>query len=77
MANGPNKLTADDAYEAAHMSAQRLIDRLQELLGDMPAPESTAINWGHVGTLGSVNAYLSRVVELMDPDQEARERGIA
>src|SRR5688500_13717759 len=44
------KLTADAAYENAHLVAQDLVERIRELLFDMPAPgnEEHPIHWGHV-----------------------------
>lgn len=63
----PN-LKAEAAYENAHLVAQDLIERLKELLFDMPAPGSDEhpIHWGHVGDITHVNAELSNLVAFLD-----------
>jgi len=62
------KLTADAAYENAHLFAQDLVERIRELLFDMPAPgnEEHPIHWGHVGDVNEVNRRLSEVVRFLD-----------
>ena len=62
------KLTADAAYENAHLVAQDLVERIRELLFDMPAPgnEEHPIHWGHVGDVNEVNRRLSEVVRFLD-----------
>jgi len=67
-ANRKPKLTADAAYENAHLVAQDLVERIRELLFDMPAPgvEETPIHWGHVGDVNNVNRQLSEVVRFLD-----------
>lgn len=54
------KLTADAAYENAHLVAQDLLERIRELLHDQPAPgnEERPISWADVGTLAEVNNRL-------------------
>jgi hypothetical protein len=63
----PN-LQAEAAYETAHIVAQDLVARIQEILTDMPAPEDDAqpIHWGHVGDLTYVNAQLSELVSFFN-----------
>ena len=65
--NEKPKLTAEAAYENAHLVAQDLLERIRELLFDMPAPgsEEHAIDWGHVGDLNEVNNRLSSVVAFL------------
>ena len=62
------KLTANAAYENAHLVAQDLVERIRELLFDMPAPgnEEHPIHWGHVGDVNEVNRRLSEVVRFLD-----------
>ena len=62
------KLTADAAYENAHLVAQDLVERIRELLFDMPAPgnEEHPVHWGHVGNVNEVNRRLSEVVAFLD-----------
>jgi len=62
------KLTADAAYENAHLVAQDLVERIRELLFDMPAPgnEEHPIHWSHVGDVNEVNRRLSEVVRFLD-----------
>ena len=66
------KLEADAAYEHAHMVARDLLERIEELLQDMPAPgvEEHPINWGHVGEINEVNQRLSSVVAFLDRTEQ-------
>lgn len=63
----PN-LKAEAAYENAHLVAQDLLERIKELLFDMPAPgdDEHPIHWGHVGDINHVNAQLSDLVAFLD-----------
>ncbi len=63
----PN-LKAEAAYENAHLVAQDLVERIRELLTDMPAPgnDEHPIHWGHVGDITHVNAQLSDLVAFLD-----------
>jgi hypothetical protein len=63
-----NRLRAEAAYENAHLVAQDLVERIRELLNDMPAPgvEEHPINWAHVGSINEVNQRLSQVVAFLD-----------
>jgi hypothetical protein len=66
--NQKPKLTADAAYENAHLVAQGLAERIRELLFDLPAPgnDEHPIDWGHVGTISEVNKRLAAVVAFLD-----------
>jgi hypothetical protein len=66
--NHKPKLTADAAYENAHLVAQDLVERIRELLFEMPAPgnEEHPIHWGHVGNANEVNRRLSEIVAFLD-----------
>ena len=66
--NQKPKLTADAAYENAHLVAQDLVERIRELLVDMPAPgnDEHPIHWGHVGNVNEVNRALSQIVHFLD-----------
>jgi hypothetical protein len=59
------KLNADAAYENAALVSHDLVARLQELLMDLPAPDTQAINWGHVGDLAEINHRLAGVIAFM------------
>lgn len=63
----PN-LNAEAAYENAHLVAQDLVQRIDELLFDLPAPdnEEYPIRWDNVGTINEVNARLSAVIRFLD-----------
>ena len=63
----PN-LKAEAAYENAHLDAQDQIERIKELLFDMPAPgnEEHPIHWGHVGDISHINAQLSDLIAFLD-----------
>ena len=62
------KLEAEPAYEHAHLVARDLLERIEELLQDMPAPgvEEHPINWGHVGEINEINRHLSEVVAFLE-----------
>ena len=63
-----NRLQAEAAYMNAHLIAQNLVERIQELLFDMPAPgvEEHPIDWTHVGSINEINRRLSQVVAFLD-----------
>jgi len=63
----PN-LKAEAAYENAHLDTQDQIERIKELLFDMPAPgnEEHPIHWGHVGDIRHINAQLSDLIAFLD-----------
>lgn len=65
-------LTAEAACENAHLVAQDLVERIKELLFDMPAPgdDEHPINWGHVGDINEVNARLSAIVAFMSGTEQ-------
>jgi hypothetical protein len=48
--------------------AQDLVERIRELLFEMPAPanEQCPIDWRHVGSVNEVNRRLSGVVGFLD-----------
>ena len=62
------KPMAEAAYENAHLVAQDLVARIQELLFDLPAPghDEHPIHWEHVGTINEVNKRLSSVVSFLE-----------
>ena len=66
--NKKPKLTAEAAYENAHLVAQDLVERIRELLFDLPAPgnDEHPIHWAHVGSINEVNQRLSSVVAFLE-----------
>jgi hypothetical protein len=66
-ANQKPKLTADAAYENAHLVAQDLVERIRELLFEMPAPgnDEVEIDWSQVGSVVEVNRQLTDVVRFL------------
>ena len=60
------KLTANAAYENAHLVARDLLERIEELLNDKPAPDSDGLHWGHVGDINEINNRLSEIVKFLD-----------
>lgn len=66
------QLTAEAAYENAHLVAQDLVQRIGELLFDLPAPgnDEHPINWADVGTVNEVNNRLSSVVAFLEGTEE-------
>ena len=69
MANATKQqLTADAAYEHAHMINSDLLIVIRDLMHDMPAPGSddSPINWSHVGDVNHVNNQLSEIVAFLN-----------
>lgn len=66
------KLTAEAAYENAHLVAQDLVERIGELLFDLPAPgnDEHPIDWADVGSINEVNNRLSSVVAFLEGTDE-------
>jgi hypothetical protein len=62
------RLQAEPAYEDGHRIARDLLERITELLQDMPAPgdDEHPIDWTHVGSINEVNRRLSSVVAFLD-----------
>tara|TARA_Y100000310_G_scaffold275757_2_gene292462 strand:- start:458 stop:700 length:243 start_codon:yes stop_codon:yes gene_type:complete len=70
---GPyHNLTAEAAYENAHLVAQDLVEHIRELLFDLPAPgnDEHPINWADVGSVNEVNNRLSSIVTFLDDTEE-------
>lgn len=67
----PN-LSAEAAYENGHLMAQDLIERIRELLFDMPAPgnDEQPIDWADVGDLTEVNSKLSEIIRFLTSSVE-------
>jgi hypothetical protein len=65
-ANKTNQ-SAEDAYTGAHIKATAQLERIRELLQELPAPDTDGeyIHWGHVGSLGHVNEQLSEIVAFL------------
>ena len=64
--NEKPKLTAEAAYENAHLVAQDQLERIRELLFDLPAPGDDEHNWAHVGSISHVNSKLSEIVAFLE-----------
>ena len=64
-------LTAEPAYESAGLVAQDLVERIRELLFDLPAPgrDEHPIRWSHVGTITEVNQRLAAVVAFLEGNE--------
>jgi hypothetical protein len=58
--------SAADEYAARHAEALGLIDRLRDMIEDMPEPESDGINWGHAGSMGHVNEQLREILRFVE-----------
>lgn len=71
MANAQNQKTqlqAEPTYEMGHGMARDLLERIGELLQDMPAPgnDDQPIHWGHVGDISHVNSLLVQAVHFLE-----------
>ena len=70
--NEKSRLTAEAAYENSHLVAQDLVQRIGELLFDLPAPgnDEHPINWADVGSVNEINNRLSSVVAFLEGTEE-------
>lgn len=61
------KQTANDAYLAAHLEAQKMVKKIETLLFDLPAPDDDEhpLNWGHVGNMQETNSRLKAVIAFL------------
>jgi hypothetical protein len=61
------KLNAEAAYENGHLMARDLLERIGELLIDMPAPgdDEHPINWCDVGSITEVNSRLNSIIAFL------------
>lgn len=64
------KQTAIDAYLARTTAIHAKLERLQQLADDHFGHDPDAINWGHVGDLGRVEAGLDELLANFDGDGE-------
>ena len=64
------KQTALDAYLARTAAIHAKLERLQQLADDHFGHAPDAINWGHVGDLGRVEAGLDEVLAIFGGDGE-------
>ena len=56
-------MIAQDFYIEEHTKAVVLLQRLEEALYDMPAPDGeTQIDWGHVGSIKEVNQQIEQLI---------------
>lgn len=64
------KSTALDAYLARATAIHAKLARLQQLADDHFGHDADAINWGHVGDLGRVDAALDDLLAIFSGDLE-------
>ena len=64
------KQTALDAYLARTAAIHAKLERLQQLADDHFGHDPDAINWGHVGDLGRVEAGLGELLAIFGGDAE-------
>jgi hypothetical protein len=61
--------TAQEQYIAAHAEAFGHINKIGELLGDMPAPDEHT-NYAQVGDMGHIKTMLRDVIEFMEQNRQ-------
>jgi hypothetical protein len=54
--------TAADTYAMYHATALDLLAKLQQVIEDMPEPESINGNWGYAGNMGHINGQLRELL---------------
>lgn len=57
-------IDVEDAYANAHQEACDLLEKIADVLQDMPAPgdDEHPVNWGHVGDVAHINFVLSQLL---------------
>jgi len=66
---------AEEAYSRAYLSAVDLVEEINELLQDLPAPSETFTpDWERVGSLVEVTRQLEQVIAILTPDRHPGER---
>lgn len=60
----------ETAYASSHANAIQMAEKVIELLNDMPAPGTTIVNWGHVGSINHVTSRLAELVEFLNGDNQ-------
>jgi len=70
--NNKPKLNAEAAYENGHLMARDLVERIGELLYDLPAlgVEERPINWCDVGSITEINRRLASVVAFLEGTEQ-------
>ena len=63
------KQTALDAYLARTAAIHAKLARLQQLADDHFGHDADAINWGHIGDLGRVDAALDDLLAIFGGEQ--------
>ena len=56
------------AYVESHATIMHYLDRIQNLVQDMPEPESDYLNWAHLGSMNQVRDDLREIVEFLGGD---------
>ena len=60
------KLKPAPAYEHAHLVSRDLLDRLRELLEEMPKPDDRQLTWKSVNNMNRFNNRLSELIASVD-----------
>ena len=55
----------ESAYAGALAQSQDLIQRLMEVIHDLPAPDSGYVRWDHVKLMNEVNLSLFTVIDFV------------
>lgn len=58
----------ESAYEAAHNTAHVLVQRLTEVLHNLPAPNSGYANWHHLDVMVDVQRSLMSVIKFVESE---------
>ncbi|MCX6602543.1 MAG: hypothetical protein NTV52_03000 [Acidobacteria bacterium] len=60
-----NRQEMDNAMTSQAAKFESLIEQIKTAFYDMPAPESDALKWGHVGSAEYVNKELSEILQFL------------
>jgi hypothetical protein len=60
-----NRDDLDAAYVESYAAVMRYLDKIQNLVHDLPAPESDGLNWAHVGDMNKVKTDLQEIARFL------------
>ena len=67
-ATGVTMATAANTYALGHATALALLAQLQQVIEDMPEPDSINGNWGYAGNMSYVNGQLRELLAFAGGD---------
>jgi hypothetical protein len=60
-----NRDALDSAYIESYAAVMCYLDKIQDLVHDMPAPETGGLDWADVGSMNKVKTDLQEIVRFL------------